>query len=75
MVAKRFSDHDEELIRQEFEQKCWLPVSVSLKELNGLVEDINPTEICEQIQSDNLRSWCESMRVMMQTGLMELNFN
>lgn len=75
MVAKRFSDHDEELIRQEFEQKCWLPASVSSKELNGLVEDINPAEICSQIQSDNLGSWCESMRVMMQTGLMELNSN
>lgn len=71
-VAKRFSDYDEELIRQELEQKCWLPASVSLKELNGLVEDINPAEICSQIQSDNLGSWCESMRVMMQTGLMEV---
>lgn len=71
-VAKRFSDHDEELIRQELEQKCWLPVREPAKQLTGLIIDINPAEITLQIQNDNLREWCEEMRVNMQLAVMQL---
>ena len=71
-VAKRFSDHDEELIRQELEQKCWLPVREPAKQLTSLIIDINPAEIALQIQNDNLSEWCEEMRMNMQLAVMQL---
>ena len=75
-VAKQLVDdgmNDEVIIRQELEQKCWLPASASLKELNGLVEDINPAEICSQIQEDKLGWWCEIMRMNMQIAVKQIS--
>ena len=44
--------NDEEIIRQELEQKCWIvPKSNdAAKQLNNLIFDINPAERCEIIQ-------------------------
>ena len=52
---------DAEIIRQELEQKCWFPPKSddAAKHLNDLIFDINPAEICSQIESDNLKQWCE----------------
>lgn len=72
-VAKRFSDHDEELIRQELEQKCWLPVREPAKELNGFIEAITPDEICSQIQEDKLGWWCEVMQMNMQMAIKQIS--
>lgn len=76
-VAKRLVKDgmdDEEIIRQELEQKCWFPPDAdeSVKRLNDLVFDINPAEICSQIESDNLKHWCETMQVEMQMAMVQL---
>ena len=63
-----------EIIRQELEQKCWLPPNTddAAKRLNGLIFDINPAEICSQIESDNLKNWCETIQVEMKMAMVQL---
>lgn len=65
---------DEEIIRQELEQKCWFPpeASEAAKTLNDLIFDINPAEICSQIESDNLRQWCEIIQTEMKMAMVQL---
>ena len=64
---------DEEIIRQELEQKCWLPSEMdeAAKQLNDLIFDINPAEICNQIESDNLTNWCKRMQVEMKMEMVQ----
>ena len=66
--------NDEEIIRQELEQKCWFPPETgdAAKRLNDLIFDINPAEICSQIESDNLRYWCEVVQVNMKMAMVQL---
>jgi len=76
-VAKRLVNDgmdDEEIIRQELEQKCWLPPEMdeAAKRLNDLIFDINPAEICSQIESDNLTNWCKTMQVEMKMAMVQL---
>ncbi len=76
-VAKRLvvdEMDDEEIIRQEMEQKCWLPPSTSeaAKRLNDLIFDINPTEICSQIEPDNLKNWCKIVQTEMKIAMVQL---
>lgn len=61
------NDDDEEFIRSELEQKCWIPpkTDVAAKHLKDLIFDINSTEICSQIKSDNLRRWCSTIQAEM----------
>ena len=63
-----------EIIRQELEQKCWFPPNTddAAKRLNDLIFDINPAEICSQIESDNLRKWCEIIQVEMKMAMVQL---
>ena len=63
-----------EIIRQELEQKCWFPPNTddAAKRLNDLIFDINPAEICGQIESDNLRKWCEIIQVEMKMAMVQL---
>ncbi len=65
---------DEEIIRQELEQKCWFPPKAdeSAKQLNDLIFDVNPAEICAQIEADNLRQWCEIVQVNMKMAMVQL---
>ena len=65
---------DEEIIRQELEQKCWiLPKSNKAAEhLNNLIFDINPAEICSQIESDNLKNWCKTIQTKMKMAMVQL---
>jgi len=65
---------DEEIIRQELEQKCWLPPEMdeAAKRLNDLICDINPAEICSQIESDNLKNWCGSVQMEMKMAMVQL---
>jgi hypothetical protein len=76
-VAKRLVKDgmdDEEIIRQELEQKCWLPPEMdeAAKRLNDLIFDINPAEICNQIESDNLKNWCEIVQTEMKMAMVQL---
>ncbi len=76
-VAKQlviYEMDDERIIRQEMEQKCWLPPSTSdaAERLNDLIFDINPAEICSQIESDNLKNWCEIVQTEMKMAMVQL---
>lgn len=77
MVTKMLVDDgmgDEEIIRQELEQKCWFPPKTNdaAKHLNDLIFDINPAEICSQIESDNLKNWCETVQTEMKMAMVQL---
>lgn len=65
---------DEEIIRQELEQKCWLPPKTdeAAKQLDDLIFDINPAEICSQIESDNLKNWCSTVQTEMKMAMVQL---
>ena len=65
---------DEEIIRQDLEQKCWFPPKTdeAAKQLNDLIFDINPAEICSQIESDNLKNWCNTVQVEMRMAMVQL---
>lgn len=65
---------NEDIIRQELEQKCWFPPNTNeaAKRLNDLIFDINPAEICSQIESDNLKHWCEIVQVEMKMAMAQL---
>ena len=65
--------NDEDIIRQELEQKCWVPSdSEPAKQLYDLIFDINPAEICAQIEAGNLKNWCETIQVVMNLALVRL---
>ena len=63
-----------EFIRGEFEQKCWFPPEQdkAAKHLNDLIFDINPAEICAQIESENLRNWCSTVQSEMKMAIVQL---
>ncbi len=65
---------DEEIISQELEQKCWIPPkkNEAAKRLNDLIFDINPAEICSQIESDNLKNWCKTIQTEMKMAMVQL---
>lgn len=65
---------DATIIRQELEQKCWFPPEAdeAAKRLNDLIFDINPAEICSQIESDNLREWCSIVQTEMKMAMVQL---
>ena len=46
--------------------------AAALKRLNNLVSDINPAEICSQIESDNLKNWCEIIQTKMKKTMTQL---
>ena len=76
-VAKRLirdNMNDDEIIRQELEQKCCFPPKAddSAKRLNDLIFDINPAEICSQIESDNLKNWCKIIQTEMKMAMVQL---
>lgn len=75
VVMKEFEiDLPEEYIRQELEQKCWLPPKVeqSAQKLNDLIFAINPAEIATQIEGDNLKEWCKAMQINMRMAMVQL---
>ena len=39
---------------------------------NDLIFDINPAEICAQIEADNLKKWCEIIQVEMKMAMVQL---
>ena len=65
---------DDEIIRQDMEQKCWFPPKTdeAVKQLNDLIFDINPAEICAQIEADNLRNWCNTVQTVMKMAMVQL---
>ena len=40
--------------------------------LNDLIFDINPAEICSQIESDNLKNWCIIIQTEMKMAMVQL---
>ena len=64
----------QEVVRGEFEQKCWFPHKndEAAKHLNDLIFDVNPTEICSQIESDNLVNWCRTVQTEMKMAMVQL---
>ena len=77
-VAKRLIEDgmdDDEIIRQELEQKCWLPPKTdeAAKRLNDLIFDVNPAEICSQIEADNLKNWCKIIQTEMKMAMVQLS--
>lgn len=76
-VAKRLvrdSVDDNEIIRQELMQKCWIPPKSdkAAERLSDLIFDINPAEICSQIESDNLKNWCSTVQTEMKLSMVNL---
>jgi hypothetical protein len=65
---------DEEIIRKELEQKCWFPPKTdeAAKQLNDMIFEINPAEICKQIESDNLKNWCGVVQMQMKMAMVQL---
>lgn len=73
-VASQFCDEDETILRQEFEQKCWITPQGNdpRKELVDLIRDINPAEIASHVESDNLRNWCVAIQTAFQLALIQM---
>ena len=76
-VAKRLvrdSVDDNEIIRQELMQKCWIPPKSdkAAERLSDLIFDVNPAEICSQIESDNLKNWCITVQTEMRMAMVQL---
>ena len=65
---------DDQIIRNELEQKCWFPPkpNKAAECLNNLIFDINPAEICSQIESDNLKNWCKTIQTEMKMAMVQL---
>lgn len=65
---------DDQIIKQELEQKCWFPPksNKAARRLNDLICDINPAEICSQIESDNLKNWCKTIQIEMKMAMVQL---
>lgn len=54
-------------------KECYVPKSDdAAKQLNNLIFDINPAEICAQIEADNLKKWCEIIQVEMKMAMVQL---
>lgn len=66
--------NDDEIIRQELEQKCWFPPAPdeAAKDLNDMIFAINPAVICKQIEADNLRDWCSAIQTTMKLAMVRL---
>lgn len=73
-VAMRYSDMDEEILRSEFEQKCWISSDKTnpKQELSEAICDINPKEIASHIENDSLGEWCEGLQAFMTMRLYRL---
>jgi len=73
-VAKQFCDEDEETLRIEFEQKCWLISKTDdpISRINSFLMDINPKEICAQIENDHLGQWCQLMQAGIRFDLVQV---
>lgn len=68
-------EEDEKLMYQEMEQKVWITEFTDepiMLQLIGCIMDINPAEICAQIESDNLKNWCQTIQVSMQMCLVRM---
>lgn len=65
---------DEELMYQNMEQKIWVTPyeDPELERMIGFIMDVNPAEICSQIQNENLKKWCTQIQVEMQLCLMRI---
>ena len=79
-IVEVYIDHsieegDTEYIKQELEQKCYIPEKGSAAErLSGLIMDINPAEIASMIQSDKLQEWCKTIQVEMNIALIKMDW-
>lgn len=67
-------EEDIEGIESDLEQKCYFcnENHDHFKELSDLIMDINPAEITQHIQDDNLKRWCGDIQVAMNMELIQL---
>ena len=68
------SEEDIEGIETDLEQKCYVcnDNHDHFRELSDLIMDINPAEIIQHIQDDNLKRWCRDIQVAMAMELIQL---
>lgn len=68
------SEEDIEGIESDLEQKCYVCSDNHdhFKELSDLIQEINPAEITQHIQDDNLKKWCGDIQVAMNMELIQL---
>lgn len=62
-------------IRSELEQKAWIAgyqKDDPVNRLHGLIKDINPEEIAEQVKVDNLIDWCDIIQVEMELAMAQM---
>ena len=73
-MPKEEYDDIPQWIEQEFGQKCWIPDKTDkpARQLNDLIFDINPAEICSQIENDNLKNWCYIIQVNMKMAMAQM---
>lgn len=68
-------DELEDIVHSEMEQKSYIANMGQYdarKELIGLIMDINPREIGEQIAENNLKVWCDSIQTATQIALIRM---
>ena len=69
-------DELEDLVHSEMEQKSYIAKMGQYdarKDLIGLIMDINPREIGDQIAGNNLKEWCATVQTEMQIALIRLS--
>jgi hypothetical protein len=73
----RINAEHREWIEGEFKQKCWLTslADTPINELYNLLCDVNPAEICAQIENDNLTKWCATVRINAQMLFQKIKEN
>lgn len=66
----------EVVLRQDMQQKCYINMpftdAEARKAMIERIMDINPAEIASQIESDNLRDFCNSFQIWMQMMLTQI---
>lgn len=67
-------EDDELLLYQEMEQKCVISdmEDEPVKNVISLITDVNPKEICKQIEQDNLMNWCINIQTEMELNLIHM---
>ena len=68
-------DELEDVVRSEMEQKSYIAKMGqhdARKDLIGLMMDVNPMEIGDQIAENNLKEWCETIQTAAQIALIRM---
>ena len=73
--AVDLDEDDVEYVEQELREKCYRGNGLRPEHhLQGLIWDINPKEICAQIEADNLSHWCKIVQTEMFADMVRLGW-